>query len=96
VPAGNPYDLPPEVLLGFACYDVASKGMFGPIGVREDYWRRGIGKALLLTCLHAMAMEGYAYAVIGSAGPAEFYAKTVGATVIAGSEPGISRGRLTE
>jgi GNAT superfamily N-acetyltransferase len=96
VSTSNPYDLPPEMLLGFACYDVASKGMFGPIGVREDYRRRDIGTALLLTCLHAMALDGYAYAAIGSVGPIEFYVKTVGATIIEGSEPGISRGRLTE
>src|SRR4051812_30914546 len=40
-PGKNPYDLPPEILLGFACYDVSSKGMFGPEGVCED--RRGQG-----------------------------------------------------
>ncbi len=91
----NPYDLPPEILLGFACYDVASKGMFGPIGVREDYRGQGIGKALLLTCLHAMVTQGYAYAVIGWAGSTEFYATTVGATIIEDSEPGIFRGGLT-
>ena len=69
--------------------------MFGPVGVRADYQGRGIGKALLLTCLHAMAVEGYAYAVIAGAGPTEFYAKVVGATVIEGSEPGIFRDPLT-
>jgi ribosomal protein S18 acetylase RimI-like enzyme len=94
--AENPYDLPAEVLVGFACYDVASKGLFGPIGVREDYRRRGIGKALLLTCLHVMLRERYAYAVIGWAGPVDFYARTVGATIIEGSEPGIFRGPLQE
>lgn len=91
----NPYSLPSETLLGFACYDVASKGMFGPIGVREDQRGRGIGKALLLACLQAMAAERYAYAVIGWAGPVDFYARTVGATIIEGSEPGIFRGPLS-
>ena len=94
-PRAKPYDLPPEMLLGFACYDVASRGMFGPEGVRADRRGQGIGKALLLTCLHAMKAERYAYAVIGWAGPTEFYAKTVGATLIEGSEPGIYRGPLT-
>jgi GNAT superfamily N-acetyltransferase len=94
VSPGKPYELPPEMLLGFACYDVASKGMFGPEGVREDRRGQGLGKALLLTCLHAMKAERYAYAVIGWAGPAEFYAKAVGATIIEGSEPGIYRGPL--
>jgi hypothetical protein len=42
-----------------------------------------------------MKAEGYAYAVIGWAGPQEFYARLVGATVIEGSEPGIYRGPLT-
>jgi len=94
--AGTSLDnLPEETLLGFACYDVVSKGMFGPEGVRVEYRGRGIGKALLLTCLHAMAGDGYAYAVIAWAGPTEFYMKTVGATVIEGSEPGIFRGPLT-
>ncbi len=95
VPSQDPYDAPSEVLLGFACFDADVKGMFGPMGVREDHRCRGIGTALLLTCLHAMRAERYAYVVIGWAGPTEFYAKTVGATEIDGSEPGIFRGRLT-
>lgn len=86
--------LPDELLVGFACYDVASKGMFGPTGVQEDYRGRGIGKGLLLACLHAMFAEGYAYGIIGQVGPVDFYKKTVGATVIEGSEPGIARRRL--
>jgi predicted N-acetyltransferase YhbS len=80
--------------LGFACFDTDIKGMFGPIGVREDYRRRRIGKALLLTSMHAMAAETYAYAIIGWVGPVQFYSETVGATVIEGSEPGIFHGVL--
>jgi GNAT superfamily N-acetyltransferase len=94
VPSDNPYDLPDEVLVGFACYDVASKGMFGAMGVKEDYQRRGIGTALLLACLHAMKEEGYAYAVIGWVASVDFYAHAAGATVIPDSEPGIFRGKL--
>jgi hypothetical protein len=90
----SPYDLPAETLVGFACYDVAAKSMIGPEGVREDCRGRGIGTALLLTTLHAMAAQRYAYAVIGWAGPVEFYTKTVGATLIEDSEPGIFRGPL--
>ena len=90
----HPYDLPSETLLGFACFDTDIKGMFGPVGVREDYRGRGIGKALLLASLHAMAAEKYAYAIIGWVGPIQFYAETVGATVIEGSEPGIFQGNL--
>ena len=29
---------------------------------------KGIGKALLLRCLHALRAEGYAYAIIGGVG----------------------------
>ena len=90
----NLYDLPEEVLVGFACYDVSSKGMFGPLGVHECYRNQGIGSALLLTCLHAMKEEGYAYAVIGWVASEDFYARAVGATVIPDSEPGIYRGKL--
>lgn len=87
-------DLPAERLLGFACYDVTSKGMFGPEGVCIERRRQGIGTALLLTCLNAMKMDRYAYAVIGWAGSQEFYAKAVGATVIDGSEPSVYTGPL--
>jgi GNAT superfamily N-acetyltransferase len=76
-------------VLGFACYDATAKAFFGPTGVLETERRQGIGTALLLAALQAMAAEGYAYAIIGGAGPAEFYAKTVGAVPIAGSTPGI-------
>ena len=91
----DPYQLPPDALVGFACYDATRKGMFGPEGVHPRHRGRGIGKALLLACLHAMKDERYAYAVIGWAGPVEFYSRTVGATVIEGSEPGIYRGPLS-
>jgi GNAT superfamily N-acetyltransferase len=94
VPTGDPYHLPQEKLVGFACYDAASKGMFGAMGVQEDYRARGVGRALLLISLHAMAAERYAYAIIGWAGSFEFYQKTVGAILIEDSEPGIFRGKL--
>jgi hypothetical protein len=94
-PANDPYDnMPAERILGFSCYDATRKGMFGPEAVRNDYQGKSIGKALLLSCLWDMLAMGYAYAVIGWAGPTEFYSKTVGATIIAGSEPGIYTGPL--
>jgi predicted N-acetyltransferase YhbS len=76
-------------IVGFACYEAACRDFFGPMGVAEPYRRRGIGAALLLSCLHAMAGLGYAYAIIGGVGPAEFYGKVAGAREIEGSSPGI-------
>jgi len=78
-----------QEVLGFACYDATAKAFFGPTGVGERERKQGIGTALLLITLEAMAAEGYAYAIIGGAGPADFYARAVGAVPIAGSTPGI-------
>ena len=84
-------------IVGFACYESTCKNFFGPIGVAEHARGRGIGKALLLSCLHAMAASGYAYAIIGGGdGAREFYAETVGAIEIEGSSPGIYRDRLKD
>lgn len=75
-------------VIGFACYDATAKGFFGPIGVTEGERKSGVGKALLLNCLHAMAWDGYGYAVIGWCdGAAEFYAHTVSAIPIPASGP---------
>jgi hypothetical protein len=81
-------------IIGFACYDSTCKNFFGPSGVAETKRRLGIGKALLLSCLHAMRANGFAYAIIGGVGPAEFYSNAVGAITIEGSSPGIYRDRL--
>jgi GNAT superfamily N-acetyltransferase len=81
-------------LLGFACYEATCKDFFGPTGVEESARGRGIGKALLYRCLFAMRESGYAYAVIGGAGPVEFYRSCVGATPIEGSVPGVYGGLL--
>lgn len=81
-------------LLGFACYDATTKGFFGPTGVDEQERGRGIGKMLFLYTLYLMRLDGYGYAVIGGAGPTEFYAKAAGATIIPDSSPGIYRGML--
>ena len=81
-------------MLGFACYDATVKGFFGPTGVAEEARKRGIGSALLLSCLKGMWDEGYGYGIIGSAGPVDFYKKICGATVIENSTPGVYRGML--
>lgn len=80
--------------VGFACYDTTSRGFFGPIGVDETERTGGIGKALLLRTLEAMREAGYGYAIVGSAGPVDFFKKTVGAVVIEGSEPGVYKDLL--
>ena len=87
---------PTNKMVGFACYDATAKGFFGPTGVDEAERGKGIGKALLMACLYGMKEEGYAYAVIGDAGPVDFYKKLGNAIVIEGSTPGIYKGMLTE
>jgi hypothetical protein len=84
------------VLVGFASYDATKRGFFGPTGVREDQRGRQIGKLLLWACLMAMRELDYGYAVIGGVGPADFYAKAVGATMIDDSVPGVYAGILTK
>ena len=77
-------------ILGFACYETTCKAFFGPTGVLEQYRGLKIGKALLISALKGLKEMGYAYAIIG--GPEEaigFYEKSVKATVIQGSNPGI-------
>jgi GNAT superfamily N-acetyltransferase len=78
-----------QKMVGFACYDAAALGYFGPTGVAEAFREKGIGTALLLACLVEMKLKGYGYAIIGWAGPQEFYEKAVGAVVIPDSTPGI-------
>lgn len=76
-------------IIGFACVESTCKAFFGPTGVLESYRGRKIGKALLLRSLEHLRDIGYAYAVIGGAGPVAFYEGACGATVIEGSVPGI-------
>lgn len=76
---------------GFAVYECTRRGYFGPTGVREDLRGKGVGAVLLFRCLTSMIEMGYAYAVIGGVGPAEFYQRVCGAFVIPGSETGIYR-----
>jgi ribosomal protein S18 acetylase RimI-like enzyme len=76
-------------LIGFAIYESTAPCYFGPAGVLPDHRGRGLGKALLYRSLNELRNIGYAYAVIGWAGPVEFYKKTVDALVIPKSDPGI-------
>lgn len=76
-------------VIGFGAYEAVCRDYFGPTGVAESERQNGIGTALLVACMHGLREMGYAYGIIGGAGPTEFYAKAVGATVIPDSVPGI-------
>jgi GNAT superfamily N-acetyltransferase len=79
-----------KTIVGFGCYDATARGYFGPTGVIEPYRQKGIGKALLISCLMDMWDHDYGYAIIGWTSEAsDFYKRTVGATTIEGSTPGI-------
>lgn len=80
--------------IGFACYDTTRRGFFGPTGVSATARGKGTGTALMLACMHDMWAQGYGYAIIGDAGPADYYARTVGAISIPGSKPGVYAGIL--
>lgn len=76
-------------ILGFACYESSARNFFGPTGTMETERGKGIGKILLIKSLESMKEMGYAYAIIGGVGPAEFYEKAVNAKTIEGSEVSI-------
>ncbi len=73
-----------EVIVGFACYDVVrgKKGLFGPMGIAKQNRVKGVGKELLHHCLYNMKQDGYEYAIIGQAGPIEFYERNCNARLI--------------
>mgnify|MGYP001155965739 FL=1 len=81
-------------LVGFACYDATARGFFGPTGVSEDQRGKGVGLALFYHTLAAMKAQGYAYAIIGSAGPVDFYVKAAGAMPIPADGEDIYQGLL--
>jgi Acetyltransferase (GNAT) family len=83
-----------DKILGFACHDVTCRNFFGPTGVETKARKNGVGTALLLACLEDMKHQGFGYAIIGGVGPADYYAKAVGAVAIEGSDIGVYRGLL--
>jgi GNAT superfamily N-acetyltransferase len=76
-------------VVGFAAYECTRRAFFGPTGVLDEERGRGIGTALLVAALWGLREMGYVYAIIGSAGPTGFYTRTVGASPIPDSDPGI-------
>lgn len=83
-----------QSLIGFACWDATARGFLGPMGVTEPARGHGTGAALLLAALHDMHAHGYIYGVIGGVGPAEFYERVCGATIIPDSTPAGYAGML--
>jgi predicted N-acetyltransferase YhbS len=69
-------------IVGFACYEVTCRGYFGPTGVLESERGKGIGKELMFRSMLGLRELGYAYAIIGSAGPIDFYVNSLGAIPI--------------
>ena len=76
-------------VVGFAAYECTRRGFFGPTGVAEAERGRGAGRALLLAALWGLREMGYAYGIVGGVGPAGFYERAVGATLIPDSAPGV-------
>ena len=76
-------------VVGFGAYECTRRAFFGPTGVAESERGRGVGRALLIACLVGLREMGYVYGIIGGVGPADFYAKAVGAIPIPDSTPGI-------
>ena len=81
-------------ILGFSCYECTGKNFFGPTGTLESERNNGIGKVLLIKSLEGLKTLGYTYGIIGGVGPAEYYAKAVGAKIIEGSEKSIYQNML--
>jgi GNAT superfamily N-acetyltransferase len=69
-------------IIGFAVYECTRRNYFGPTGVDPKWRGAGVGKALFLACLAGLRELGYTYAIIGDAGPVDFYQRTVGAVAI--------------
>jgi len=67
--------------VGFAAYDTNRRGWFGPMGATPRVRGSGLGAELLRRCLRDYVEQGLNSCEIGWIGPAEFYAKTVGAVL---------------
>jgi hypothetical protein len=72
-------------VVGFVTYESTSRGYFSPTGVLESERGKGIGKELLVRSMAGLREPGYAYAIIGAAGPTDFNEKTLEAIPIPGS-----------
>ena len=75
--------------VGLSYYDATALGFFGPIGVIPEHRNQGIGQALLMACMLDMKLKGYGYAIIGSTGLVDWYARYTGAVPIEGSSTSV-------
>lgn len=80
--------------VGFCCHEATCRDFLGPLGVAEGLRGKGVGTALVWLGLESMRQMGYAYAIVGGAGPRDFYSKCTGAVIIDNSSPGIYAGML--
>ncbi len=64
------------------------------MGVIESARGSGTGTALTRASLFDMRLKGYGYAIVGMAGPVEFYKKVADAVEIPDSYPGIYRSTI--
>ena len=71
-------------IIGFACYEATAKAFFGPTAVKEEFRKKGIGKALLMRSLFSLKELGYGYAFIGMPSPKaiHFYESATGGVMI--------------
>ena len=76
-------------IVGFCCWDATARGFLGPVGVSPLCRGTGTGRALVASVLRSMRESGYGYAVIGAAGPVDFFRKCCDARIIEGSDPGL-------
>ncbi len=71
-----------DQIIGFSAYECTRKNFFGPTGVDESARGLGVGKALFIAALMGLQDLGYAYCIIGGAGPVDFYLKCSESMVI--------------
>ncbi len=66
-----------EQVIGFSVYDSNNlgTGWFGPMGTHSDFQGLGIGKILMLRCLHDIQTQGHRQAIIAWVSPTRLYAK---------------------
>ncbi len=68
-------------IVGFATHSASGPGQFGPMGVKPELRRHGVGAVLLKRCLADLRAQGYTSAEIQWVGPIGFYARHVGANL---------------